>query len=106
MAQIPHADNDGLHCPLWHKPMHKVCHTCPWWIAIRGIERNTGAEVDQWRCAVAVLPHLLIENAHQTRGAAAATEMLRNIVAQGMSGNPPARERDIEDFIPPVARIK
>jgi hypothetical protein len=83
--------------------MHKVCHTCPWWIAIRGIERNTGAEVDQWRCSIAVLPHLLIENAHQTRGAAAATENLRNIVAHGMS-HPPAA--DIEDFVPPVARIK
>jgi hypothetical protein len=101
MSQIPHADDNGLCCPLWQKPMKKVCHTCPWWIAVRGVERNTGAEVDQWRCAVAVLPHLLVENAHQTRGAAAATEGLRNIVAKGISNRPREHELDLS-----VARIK
>jgi hypothetical protein len=77
MAQIPHAEA-GLVCPLHRAPMERVCHTCPWWLRLRGQNRNTGAEVDDWGCAVGFLPMLLIENAAQTRGAAAATEDARN----------------------------
>jgi hypothetical protein len=77
MTQIPRADK-GRNCPLHREPMEHVCHTCPWWISLRGVNRNTGAEVDEWGCAVAFLPMLLIENAAQTRGAAAATEDARN----------------------------
>ena len=39
---------------------------------------NTGKEVDEWGCSIAWLPHLLIENANQTRQAGAATESFRN----------------------------
>jgi hypothetical protein len=108
MGQVPHAEKNGLKCPLWQKPMHLVCHTCPLWIAIRGIERNTGAEVDQWRCSLAVLPHLMVEASWQSRGAAAATEQLRNLIADGIERNgiEHKREKQFEDFIPPVARIK
>jgi hypothetical protein len=107
MTQVPHAEKNNLKCPLWQKAMHLVCHNCPLWIAIRGIERNTGKEVDEWRCSLAVLPHLLVENAHQTRGAAAATENLRNIIAKGMQGVvEQRREREFDDFVPPVARIE
>jgi hypothetical protein len=106
MTQVPRAEKNDLKCPLWQKAMHLVCHTCPLWIAIRGIERNTGREVDEWRCSLAVLPHLLVENAHQTRGAAAATENLRNIIAKGMQSVEHRPEREFDDFVPAVARIK
>ncbi len=29
MAQIPHAEDNGLKCPFWKKKMSEVCHTCP-----------------------------------------------------------------------------
>lgn len=81
MPQIPHAD-PGLDCPLWQKPVEEVCHKCPWWMQMRGVNKNTGAEVDNWGCAIGFLPMLLIENANQTRGAAAATEDARNQIVE------------------------
>jgi hypothetical protein len=83
--QIPHAE-PGLDCPLHRKPMQQVCHTCPWWLQMRGLNRNTGVEVDEWGCAVGFLPMLLIENASQARGAAAATEDARNRIVDGLEG--------------------
>src|SRR5437879_13171225 len=85
MAQIPHADS-GLDCPLHRKPMDEVCHKCPWWLQIRGLNRNTGVEGCNWGCAVGFLPMLLIENACQTRGAAAATEDARNGIVDVFEG--------------------
>ena len=62
--------------------MAKVCHTCPMWTQLRGRNPNTGEDVDTWNCAVAHLPLLLVENAMQTRQAAAATESFRNEVVR------------------------
>jgi len=39
---------------------------------------NTGAEVDEWACAIAWLPMLLIENSQQQRQTGAAVESFRN----------------------------
>jgi hypothetical protein len=85
MAQIPHAD-PGLVCPLHQKPMEQVCHTCPWWLYMRGTNKNTGQDVDDWGCAIGFLPMLLIETAAQTRGAAAATEDARNKIVETVGG--------------------
>lgn len=81
MAQTPRAD-PGLVCPLHKKDVSEVCHTCPFWTQVRGFNPNTGAEVDDWRCAITWLPMLLIENAQQSRQAGAAVESLRNVVAR------------------------
>lgn len=75
--QIPHADK-GLICPLHKRDVSLVCHTCPWWMQLRGRNPNTGLDIDTWGCAIGFLPMLLIENSAQSRGAAAATEDLRN----------------------------
>jgi hypothetical protein len=83
VSQIPRAD-PGLVCPLHRKPAEEVCHTCPWWLEIRGRNPNTGVDVDQWGCAVSFLPMLLIENAAQARGAAAATEDARNGIVSAL----------------------
>ncbi len=83
MVQIPHAD-PGFDCPLWQKPVETVCHKCPWWMQLRGKNHNTGDDIDNWGCAIGFLPMLLIENAHQMRGAAAATESLRNELVDGV----------------------
>ena len=78
-AQIPHGPSH-LYCPLWKKPMAKVCHTCPWWTQVRGRNPNSGAEVDRWDCAIAFMPLLQVEVASQVRQGAAATESFRNEV--------------------------
>lgn len=66
----------GNFCPLLKKDC--VGLQCNWFIQIRGLNPNTGQEVDEWGCSIAWLPHLLIENANQTRQAGAATESFRN----------------------------
>jgi hypothetical protein len=87
-SQIPRGSED-LKCPLWKKSMDQVCHTCPWWVQVRGVNRNTGAEVDEWGCSIGLMPLLQIETAHQGRTATAATESFRNeMVAIAMSGPP------------------
>ena len=78
--QIPRGD-ESLVCPLHKAPMDTVCHKCPWWQHVRGVNPNTGDEIDRWDCAVAFLPMLLIETAKEARQGAAATESFRNEMA-------------------------
>lgn len=73
----PHAAKGEI-CPLHRRDVSKVCHTCPLWGHIRGQDPNTGAAVDEWRCALAWLPPLLIEVAQQSRQTGAAVESFRN----------------------------
>lgn len=57
---------------------------CPWYIMVRGTDINTGKEVDDWGCAIAWLPTLLINTANESRKGVAATESFRNeMVKQG-----------------------
>ena len=51
---------------------------CAWFTQVRGHNPNTGKEVDEWSCAVAWLPVLLIENSQQQRSTGAAVESFRN----------------------------
>ena len=51
---------------------------CAWFIKIAGKDPNTGADVDEFGCAVAWMPVLLIENAQQSRQTGAAVESFRN----------------------------
>ncbi len=66
----------GKFCPLIKNDC--VGLECNWFIQVRGMDPNTGKEVDEWGCSIAWLPHLLIENAKETRQGAAATESFRN----------------------------
>lgn len=66
----------GKFCPLLKKDCVQL--QCNWFIQVRGKDPNTGKDVDEWGCSIAWLPHLLIENANQTRQGAAATESFRN----------------------------
>ena len=68
-------------CPLdKFKPCRKT--SCAWFTQVRGRDANTGKEIDDWGCAVAWLPVLLIENASQARHTSAAVESFRNEVAK------------------------
>lgn len=84
MSQIPHAD-EGAICPLHKEDMSKVCHKCPWWTLVRGKHPQTEQMIDEWRCAIALLPVLLIENAQVSRQTNAAVETFRNGVIQGVT---------------------
>lgn len=66
----------GTFCPLLQK--NCIENKCAWFCKLAGTNKNTGEAIEDWGCAVAWLPMLLIENANETRQAAAATESLRN----------------------------
>ena len=51
---------------------------CAWFMQVRGTNPNTGKEVDEWGCAMAWMPVLLIENSQQQRHTGAAVESFRN----------------------------
>lgn len=55
---------------------------CAWFIQIRGKNPNTGEDVDEWGCAQAWLPILMIENSQQQRSTGAAVESFRNEMAK------------------------
>ena len=64
-------------CPLNNfNPCRQL--DCAWFIEIRGKNPNTGADVDEWGCAQAWLPVLMIENSQQQRQTGAAVESFRN----------------------------
>jgi len=64
-------------CPL---NGFQSCKTldCAWFMSIRGKNPNTGEDVDEWGCAMAWLPVLMIENSQQQRQTGAAVESFRN----------------------------
>lgn len=67
-------------CPLGH-----TCDKCLWHTRLRGINPQTGQEIDNDGCAVAFLPILLIENSQQQRQTAAAVESTRNELVRSVS---------------------
>jgi hypothetical protein len=66
----------GNFCPLIKKDC--VENKCLWYTQVRGENPNTGEPIDEWGCAMNLLPVLLIENARQQRSTAAAVESMRN----------------------------
>ena len=83
MVKIPRAD-EGSICPLHLKDTSTVCHTCPWWTRVIGKNPQSEEIIDDWRCSIALLPMLLIENAQQSRQTGAAVETLRNELVAGV----------------------
>ena len=51
---------------------------CAWFMKINGKNPNDGKDVEEWGCAMAWLPVLLVENAQQSRSTGAAVESFRN----------------------------
>lgn len=66
----------GNYCPLVKKECLGL--QCAWFTQVRGNDPNTGKDVDEWACAIAWLPVLLIENSQQQRSTGAAVESFRN----------------------------
>ena len=51
---------------------------CAWFMKIAGTNPNDWQPTEEWGCAMAWLPVLLIENAQQSRQTGAAVESFRN----------------------------
>lgn len=77
----------GTYCPLIKKDC--IGLQCSWFTQVRGHNPNTGKEVDEWACAIAWLPVLLIENSQQQRSTGAAVESFRNEVVKANEENRP-----------------
>lgn len=117
--QIPRGDEE-LICPLHKATMDTVCHKCPLWVHIRGMNPNTGQEDDHWNCSLAWLPTLLIENSQQSRQTAASVDSFRNetvdlgnkigsvvaAVAEQVAGLRDDIERNKANLISPAERVK
>jgi len=68
-------------CPLNNfEPCKQL--ECSWFMKIQGKNPNTGEDTEEWGCAMAWLPILLIENAMQSRQTGAAVESFRNEMVQ------------------------
>lgn len=63
-------------CPLLKKEC--IRHQCEWFTHVRGVNPNTGQDIEEWQCVVNLVPILLIENSQQQRSTAAAVESFRN----------------------------
>ena len=66
----------GKFCPLIKKDCIEL--QCSWFTQIRGMNPNTGKEIDEWGCSIAWMPVLMIENSNQQRHTGAAVESFRN----------------------------
>ena len=73
-------------CPLHN---FKKCKQfkCAWFVQMKGTSPNDGKEVDEYACAVAWLPLLLVENATQARQTGAAVESFRNEMVKQNDSN-------------------
>lgn len=73
-------------CPL---NKFKKCKQfdCTWFIQVRGSNPNTGKDIDEYGCAIAWMPILLLEGAAQQRSTGAAIESFRNEVVKANKEN-------------------
>lgn len=66
----------GNYCPLLKKDC--IGLKCAWITQVRGHNPNTGEQLNDWSCAIAWLPVLLVENSQMQRQTGAAIESFRN----------------------------
>tara|TARA_R100000541_G_scaffold8347_2_gene15928 strand:+ start:541 stop:846 length:306 start_codon:yes stop_codon:yes gene_type:complete len=73
-------------CPLHN---FKKCKQfkCAWFVQMKGTNPNDGKEIDEYACAIAWLPLLLVENATQARQTGAAVESFRNEMVKSNDSN-------------------
>jgi hypothetical protein len=60
---------------------------CAWFIQVRGMNPNTGKEVDEWGCAISWIPTLMIDNSNLQRQTGAAVESFRNEMVRANETN-------------------
>lgn len=70
----------GRLCPLLKQDVSKVCHKCEWFQLVRGKHPQSEEMLDEWGCAIAWAPMLLINAAQAAHQGAAETAKFRNAV--------------------------
>ena len=60
-------------------------HRCMWYVALAGKDPQSEKMIDEFSCAMAWLPILLVENAMTNRGQTQALESFRNEVSKGQN---------------------
>ncbi len=78
-----------LTCPLGsdcEKAVDGEIHRCAWYTKLQGMNPQTGQPMDEWACAIAWTPILLVENAREVKSVAHAAESSRNVVAEKLDG--------------------
>lgn len=75
----------GNFCPLIKKDC--VGLKCAWYMQVRGMNPNTGEDIDEWGCAVTWMPIMTIENSQQQRHTSSAVESFRNEVVKANEEN-------------------
>lgn len=75
-------EKSGDFCPLLKDSCIK--RRCRWYQNIRGLNPQTGTEIDGWDCAISWLPLLTIDVARHVNSAGAATESMRNEIVKRM----------------------
>ncbi len=71
---------DGALCPRLKAPC--VERKCRFWVRMRGVDSNTGQQVDEENCVDVWRVLLQVEGNKETRQAAAAIESFRNEVVR------------------------
>ena len=66
---------------------------------MRGINKNTGDDIDQWGCSFGFLPMLLIENAAVSNRTGAAIESFRNEMVNANNQTLEALTNPMNDFL-------
>ncbi len=74
----------GTYCPIIKDDCMQF--KCMFWTHLRGMHPQSGADIDEYDCAVKWLPLLLIENAQKTNQTAAVMESFRNEVVKSANG--------------------
>lgn len=75
----------GTYCPLLKKKC--IEHKCAWYTHVRGLNPNTGQEMDEWLCAITWMPLMAIEIAQKENQTGAAVESFRNEVVRANNTN-------------------
>lgn len=71
---------DAKTCPIMGVPCIKS--KCEWHLGLRGVNPQTGAQIDNDGCSVPWIAMLMIENTQEQRSTGAAIESFRNEVVK------------------------
>ena len=86
-------------CPLdGFKPCRQL--DCAWFMKVRGNNPNTGEEIDDYGCAMAWMPVLMIENSQQQRQTGAAVESFRNEMVKANDVSQQVLRATIQQVVP------
>jgi uncharacterized protein YfcZ (UPF0381/DUF406 family) len=92
MTHIPPGPKE-IYCPLWRKPMCKVCHTCAFYVSGESVNKQTGQRSEKWSCAIPMGVIMQSETKTQIIQHAAATESMRNEIVTRMDRPAPAPQQ-------------